>query len=145
MPTDYTYVEDYNRIVLRGDPAYQERFAGGAITPGHLIQIQADDTVVVNAVSNDAAPNLAFALEDVLQGNTIRDAYAADDLVRYSVAASGDQMLGIATSDSVNVGDKVASNGDGTLKLRTSGVAIGQVLFKYTDEDSIVRIIVQIF
>jgi hypothetical protein len=145
MPVDYSYVEDYNRIVLRGDPAYQERFAGGAITPGHLIQIESDDTVIVNGTSDDAAPNLAFALEDVMQGNTIRDAYAANDLTRYAVFASGDQVLGIATSDSVNVGDVVASNGDGTLKLRTAGQAIGQVLFKYTDEDSIVRIIVQVF
>lgn len=145
MSVDYSRVEDYNRIVLRGNPAYQERTAGGAITPGHLIQIEADDTVLVNATANDATPNLAFALEDVMQGNTIRDAYALNDLVRYAVFASGDQVLAIANAGTVVVGDKVASNGDGTLKTYASGKAIGQVIYKYTDANSIIRIVVQIF
>ena len=58
-----------------------------------------------------------FAFEDALQGKTIDDAYADDDLVGYGLAAPGDEILAWGeTGHSFNEGDLVESAGDGTLQ-----------------------------
>lgn len=149
MAGSYTkFSNDYRRVVLHGDPDYTERQAAGVIKPGSLVAIDADGKVAVNANADAQSPNLLFACEDVIQGNTINDDYAVDQIARCAVFGSGDEVLAIAVDDSIEVGNKVASNGDGTLKLQADPAkAIGQVLHKYTDPDdaAVIRIVIQIF
>lgn len=104
------------RIHLKGPGRHEEAVAAGAITPGHLLQLNNAGKVVVHATSGGYAERI-FALEDALQGKTISDAYASGDLVGYVVAPPGDEVYAfLADGESVVIGDQLVSNGDGTLQ-----------------------------
>lgn len=70
-------------------------------------------------VPHDASGVVAarkFAIEDALQGNTIDDAYASGDLVRFVHALPGDHILGIlAAGQNVQDGTRLVSDGAGSL------------------------------
>ena len=58
-----------------------------------------------------------FALEDELQGKGIDDAYAVDAIVQYDQYLPGDRVNAIlADGETVVIGDRLMSAGDGTLK-----------------------------
>ena len=149
MPTDFpTNGDDYNNIVLRGDPAYDERLSPSVaplITPGDLVEVLATGRVQAHGTAADTQVNLAFALEDSLQGKTIRDDYAISTFVRYAVFKSGDQVLAILDDDVPVAGALLESAGDGRLQAETTGQVVGQLVFKYTDTNSVVRAVIQIF
>jgi len=103
-----------------------EKIAGGAITPGHLVKRTSTDTVVVHATALGNAQRL-FALEDENQGRGIGDAYAATGNythVKLWLAVPGEVVNAFA-KDALAIGDYVESGGDGTLQKFTSGVVLG--------------------
>lgn len=94
--------------------------AGGAITPGHLVQLDSDGDVTVNS-SAGVACQKAFALEDELQGKTISDAYASGDKVQVWNCVPGEEVYALlADGENAAIGDKLVSNGDGQLKVMTA-------------------------
>lgn len=103
-----------------------ERLAGGAITPGHLLQLGSANTVVVHATQAGNVTPKMFALGAELKGDEISDAYASGELVFVWVAQPGEVVYAIlADGDSVSIGDPVESAGDGTLQsvaLDSTGV-----------------------
>lgn len=106
----------------------EEKPAGGAITPGALVQFTATDTVTVHSTAGGVAMP-AFALEDELQGNTINDAYAADDPVQVWIAQAGEQVYALAeVGATITPGLFLESAGDGTLQPLSTGVAVAQAL-----------------
>ena len=109
-----------NTIRLKGCGRYEEARANAALSPGHLIEVLSTGKVRKHATEGGLAER-AFAIEDALQGNTVADAYAADDLVGYVLAAPGDEINAvIKAGENIAIGDKLVSAGDGTLIKSTS-------------------------
>ncbi len=100
---------------------YEEGKASGVIKPGMLL---ANTSTVGEVIAHNAAAAFAernFALENALQGKTIDDNYADDDLVFIINANPGDVVYAwLAAGESVTPADSLTSNGDGTLKKATS-------------------------
>lgn len=125
-------------ISLLGMPVISEdRKAGAAITPGHLIDISGLTDVVVHAgAGKTAAPR--FALERDELGNEISVAYATNDQVKMGSFAPGMRVNALlASGANVVSGDFVESAGDGTLQKVVTDAAtddtqrrstVGQVL-----------------
>lgn len=103
-----------------------EYIAGAAITPGHNVRLNAAGNVIVNPTAGGPAPAL-FALEDVLQGKTTRDAYAADDRLLVWAVQPGEEVLAIIDSElDPDIGDLLEPGADGELQAVT-GDTTGQV------------------
>jgi hypothetical protein len=95
-----------------------EAKAAAAITPGMLIYFNGTANTVAkhNHASGPVHPPM-FALEDELQGKGITDAYATGDKVQCWIAQRGERVLALlADGEHVEIGDRLASNGDGFLK-----------------------------
>ena len=140
------YADNYRKILLRdsgnGSAQFDERPAETIITPGMLVQYNANDKVVVQDTADATDVELLFALEDNLQGRTIDDDYAVDDLCKYCAVKSGDQVYAIA-SEAIAVGDRVGANGDGKVKAWVSGKQLGFVVAIASTADGD-RVILQI-
>lgn len=109
-------------IVLKshGATRYDEARAHAAIKPGHLMATHTNGKLKVHASAGSFA-EIMVAIEDALQGKTIDDAYAEDDLVRLVRAVAGDCLyMWIAAGVDADIEDFLTSNGDGTLKVATS-------------------------
>ncbi len=138
--------DNYRTILLRdsrnGNAQYDERKAAAAITPGMLCQLDSSDKIEFNPTAGDTDAVLLFATEQVLEGKTIDDDYAADDITPYVAVQSGDQVYGIANA-AIAVNAKVESAGNGKLRTLTTGKPVGFVAYKAASalDD---RIIVQI-
>jgi len=108
-------------IRLRGGKGHRDEFlANGALKPGHLLQMDSSEKVVVHATYGGTSEAL-FALEDSLQGNLITTAYASSDLVFTYQALPGDIIYARVPAGAVAIvkGDHLISNGDGTLVKAT--------------------------
>ena len=111
--------------------AVNDLVAGGAITPGYLIErYSASGTPKFQAHST--ASGMAaktVALEPTMLNKTVDDAYAAGDLVEAAVLAPGAAawML-IASGQTLVAGDFMESTGNGTIRKYTSGVRLFQAL-----------------
>ena len=93
-----------------------EKVANAAITPGMLIEEMTTDKVRAHATAQGNVLPI-FALEDELQGNGIDDAYAADDQVQCWIPQRGEEVYAIiADGMDIDIGDWLASNGDGYLR-----------------------------
>jgi hypothetical protein len=112
-----------------------EKDAGGAITPGHLVERNSSDEVVVHSTAGGDV-NPLFALEDELQGKEISEAYASGDKVFLWRPVPGEQVYAIAEG-AIAIGEFVESNGDGTLIAFSSGSteAVGVALEAAADGD----------
>lgn len=111
-----------NKILLRGDPTVKEYKANGAITPGHLLEIDSNLEAKVHATDGgDVAPVMFADVQDYL-GKAITDAYADDDRVRALVCRPGDEIYALvaAGAAAITKGDLLQSAGDGTLKKYTA-------------------------
>jgi len=103
-------------IVLKGEPIRKEYAAGGTITPGHLIALNSSGVVVVHSSAAGNAQRM-FALENMLQGETITDTYTSADQVQCAVCPRGVEIYAIlADSQTIAIGDFLESAGDGTLR-----------------------------
>jgi len=100
----------------------EEKEANAAITPGMLIEPMTTDKVRAHATAQGNALPM-FALEDELQGNGIDDAYAAADQVQCWIPQRGEEVYAIiADGYDIDIGDWLASNGDGYLREHTAEV-----------------------
>lgn len=121
----------FNTILVKvRDRVTHEFLAEGAITPGHLIDLDpTDGDVVVNSGAADVDPIKMFAIEDSTQGKGISDAYADNDQVMCYVAQPGDIIFGlIASGETIAHGTSLESAGDGTLQVRTTGAVVAKAL-----------------
>jgi hypothetical protein len=113
----------FNTILLEGDPAFQEKVAAGAITPGMLVELTASDEVQANSVAADTLAAPTVAVEDGLQGREITDGYSLGEVVKYVTLRQGNEAYAIANA-SIAVGDKLESAGNGKLQTVTTGRAL---------------------
>jgi len=103
-----------------------EHVAGGNVTPGHLIMLNSSNAVVVHNVAQGSALPKMFAVEDELQGKTITDVYAATNLVQCEIMLPGEEVYAIiADNQTISIGDKLVSAGDGTLQEATTPASDG--------------------
>jgi len=113
-------------IVMRQGQAQRvqiEKAAAAALYPGHMLELTTADKVQKHSTQNGIATPPMFALEDENQGNDITDAFAADDKVVSWIPQKGDWVLAVlADGQTATIGAKLASNGDGTLKVHTSAI-----------------------
>lgn len=105
--------------------------AGGAITPGHLVErYNASGTPKFRAhatASGMAAK--AVALDASMLNAGYDTAYATGDLVEVGVFAPGAvAWMLLASGENVVAGDFLESKGDGTMRKYTSGVRLFQVV-----------------
>jgi len=106
-----------NSIIVKNySNVFEEIEAGGAITPGMLIELASTGKVVAhNSAAVTALP--MFAKEDEYQGKGINDAYASGDKVPVWIPGRGDQVYAIlADGQNVAKGDFLESNGEGFLQ-----------------------------
>lgn len=104
-------------IDLGGMCIRREGVAAAAITPGHLVGVDANGEISKSHVLDGQEGAPAFALEYDLTGMGIDDDYADGDQVLYGIFPNGSKLYAlIADGEDIAVGDKLASNGDGTLK-----------------------------
>lgn len=107
-------------ILKRYNNVQFEAIAHEAITPGSLVEVTSAGKVKNHATAQgNAIPY--FVIEDAIMGKTINDNVAKDDLARVMVAGRGDEVNAILnTSQTIVVGDLLASAGDGTLEKFTA-------------------------
>lgn len=104
-------------IVLKGDPINKERDAGGAITPGHLLQLDSDGDVTVH---NSAGGNATrwVARENDVAGDDIDTAYASGEVVQIASCRPGDECyMYLADGETAVIGSFLESAGSGQLKV----------------------------
>lgn len=105
----------------------QEAAAGGAITPGHLLQFSGVDTVVVHATAGGPVLGNYIALEDQASGKGTTDAYATGERVVLQAALPGEQYEVIASA-AIAANASVESTGDGRVRTLAAGTATGRAL-----------------
>ena len=111
-------------ILVKGKAYYDEAFAAGAITPGHLIKKDSTGKVVVHATAGGPG-EVMFAREDALQGKTVSGAYASGDPVGYLVPEKGAIINAILDAgENVIIGDFLQSAGNGNVEKRTGSNTI---------------------
>ena len=138
-------MSNHNRIVLKGIGRNEEGKAGGTITPGQLVALNSSGSYVVHATAGDYAERV-FAIENALAGKGIADNYAANDLAQLWAGAPGDEVLAwLTTAQTVVVGDRLASAGNGYLRKKSSGdVPLAVALEAVTTTGSAARIRVRL-
>jgi len=110
----------YNTIKLKKyQDIIEEYEAASTIVPGNLIEITSAGKVQNHSTSGGDAIAM-FALEDELRGKGIEDDYAAGDRVQCWVAQRGEIVYArLADGESVAIGSKLESAGNGCLKKHT--------------------------
>ena len=118
-------------IVAVGTGARTERVAGGAITPGDLIEINTADAFIRNGTAAvKAAPT--FAIENEIFGKGVYNdgvlyAYASGDRVLAETLGPGAEVYATlaASAAAIVIGDALDSAGDGTLKKASAETTAG--------------------
>jgi len=107
-------------IAVRGEPNVDEqKQASAAITPGHLIEVNAGKWRKHATASGAAGP--WFALERDELGQGIDVAYAALDYIKAGFFKTGERVNAIVDSGSTFVdGAELESDGAGRLKAGTT-------------------------
>ena len=112
-----------NRIQLEGtsgaDYIYTENLAHAALSPGHILEVNEDNEVLVH---NSAGEHglVRVAVEDALQGKTVATAYAAGALVPNHIQRKGTRFQAmLASGEDVDINDPLMSNGSGCLIAHT--------------------------
>lgn len=122
----------------------KEAPAAAAITPGHLVQFDANSKWKVHAVAKGQAIR-AFAAEADLIGNGIDDAYAANDIVYAWIVPAGAEVNALVapSAAAIVVGDLVESAGDGTVRKLTPASQLGTGTYDYTAEGNAIGVAIQ--
>lgn len=108
-----------NTIVLKGDPLRKEELAGGAISPGDLIELNSSGVVVRHATAGANAVPM-FAVEMDLIGSGITNSYPSGDTVKFVVSRPGDEIYALlASGQNVAKGAFLESAGNGALRAYT--------------------------
>lgn len=111
-----------NTINLQGGPLVRfEAPADGAVTPGDLLEIDANatDVSVFSTAGGNAQP--LFALENDLEGEDIDTDYADGDTVQVGHFGSGAVVYAWLdnSSGNANKGDPLEAHDDGSLVVHT--------------------------
>lgn len=115
--------ENPKRIHLLGSGRHEEAIAAAIITPGMLLAQNSDGKLIPHGSAGGPAER-NYALEDALQGRTIDDNYAADELVGFVSGSPGDVVYALLSGgEIVTLDDFLTSNGDGTLKVASGSDA----------------------
>ena len=124
-------MSDENQVHLQGEFRREEALAAGAISPGMLVEWDSAGEFQAHSTEGGYAQRM-FAEVDALQGNTLDDDYAADDLVSVNIEAPGNYTQAfLKAGENVAINDELISAGDGTLiknGSETSGTTIDQVV-----------------
>ena len=108
---------------VQRDRAQIEKVPAAAFYPGHLLELTTSDTVQKHSSQNGIVTPPMFAIEDNIQGNTIDTAYATTGRAQVWIPQRGDEVYAVlADGQNVSIGSKLASNGDGTLKIHTANI-----------------------
>lgn len=106
-------------IVLKGDPIRKERIANEALTPGELLDIDADSELIPHGTAGGNATPL-FCVEAEQIGEGIDDDYSAGDQTQYVVGRPGDEIYAfLKAGENVADGDELESDGAGALQAHT--------------------------
>jgi len=110
-----------NTIILRGDNyTYREDNSQAAITPGMLLEFNANDKLQKHSTSGGDAAAM-FALEEDYVGNPVTEAFTAGDRVPYADCGKGTIVWAhLASGQNVARGDFLMSDGAGFLTAKTS-------------------------
>jgi len=103
-----------NTIALKCNGPHDEGVCGVAISPGEAVELQADEKYdpMVSAQAAALKRNLQIAKEDGLQGKTVDDAYALDDILFFVSPKSGDHINALVKSgEDIDIGDKLVVEG----------------------------------
>jgi hypothetical protein len=102
---------------------HREDRCNSAITPGHLVEFNANDRLQVHSTSGGKAATM-FAKEADFIGNSVTTAYASGDRVPYAECAPGTVVWAhLASGQNVARGDYLSSNGAGALTAYTGSAA----------------------
>jgi hypothetical protein len=115
------------RVVVIGnnEALYKEADAAEAITPGHLITLNASGQAIKHATAGAAAAAGAqftgpvrVAVEQDFFGKGIDDAYAVNDRVLYQPLDTGCEFMALvaAAAPAIAYNDLVESAGNGTVR-----------------------------
>ncbi len=111
---------DNRRIVLRGrDEGYGEGRCDEAMSPGMAIELAADgDYDQVQATQAEALKGVAgliILIEDSMQGKTVDDAYAADDVIFFYHPVNGEIInILVKSGEAIAVGDTLVVEAAGS-------------------------------
>jgi hypothetical protein len=118
-------------IALKGEYTRKERICGsGAITPGMLLELQSDNTVLPHGTAGGFV-NRWFALENDLVGKGVGDPatastddYASDETVQIAAFEPGAEAYALLKSgQNVAIGTFLVSDGAGRLQAASSAGA----------------------
>lgn len=109
-----------NTIVLRdgygGQVVRREDNTTAAVTPGHLLEFNANDLLQPHSTAGGNAQPL-FAVEEDYIGNSVADAFTSGDKIPYVAAGPGTIIWAhLASGENVARGAHLESNGDGQLR-----------------------------
>lgn len=114
-------------IVLKNqhtDMVTEEAVPAAAFYPGHLIEFDSDGKMQKHSTSGGNVTPKMFAVENSLEGEEIDDGYTTSDRATAWIPLPGDEVYAIlADGENASRGDKLESNGDGTLKVHASDTA----------------------
>jgi hypothetical protein len=97
--------------------------------PGYLCEFDADGKLKPHATASIPIIPITVLVEDDLQGKTIDDTYAIDDLGRAVIAEPGDIIhFVLKTGQNVANGAYLKSNGDGTVVAGTNANSIAKAI-----------------
>jgi hypothetical protein len=106
----------YKTIRLDTDALPREYTCDGAITPGHLCEPTSAGKMKVHATAGGSCARI-FAIEDESKGGEIDTAYTTANQGQFITARPGDRVIGrLASGESVSIGDKLESDGAGSLR-----------------------------
>ncbi len=111
-----------NTIVLKGKGIRKERLSDAVITPGELVELMSTGLISPHANAGLLAQK-SWAVENEVIGGEIDDDYASGDNVIYEVLPYGAEVNALvpASAAAIVIGDKLESNGDGTVRKQTPG------------------------
>lgn len=118
-------------ILLMGDPMIKQREAGGTIMPGHFLELNSADKVVVQDTADNADALKWVAIENDIGGDDLDHAYLNGEVVRFAACRSGDEVYALlpASATAVVIGSLLTTVADGTVKLTsTEGDCIAKAL-----------------
>lgn len=108
------------RIHAKGPYEYDEATAGGTITPGMLVKLNASGQLIAHDEEGGRG-ECGFAVEDALQGKAVGDDYSSGNLACYILPRKGCEVHALLKDgENVSIGDELVSAGDGTLQARGS-------------------------
>jgi len=103
-----------NVITIKGNYIRKERVAAGTITPGMLVEVEADDEIAFHSTAQANAAK-AFADFNEVVGRGIDDTYTIGENVLYNIYSPGAEVNALLGVTTITRGDFVESAGDGTL------------------------------